>query len=288
MKRVRLGEYLDDRRFGAEFRRHFLVPLTSAVWSTAPEEILEFPIDYLLHFLDNHGIIGYPSTVQWRVVQGGSMAYVRGILSTLPDGAVRAGSPVVSVLRKLSGVTVVTADGYREDFDAVVLASHANDTLRMLHDADDRERRAIGAFQYTANEVVLHTDERMVPRDRSARASWNVDTADCRRPGAPLSMTYHMNRLQSLPGPAQYFTSVNPGARIRTDRVIEARVMSHPLYTFQTLDSQGALLALQGHRNTWYAGAHMGYGFHEDGCRSGFEAAAMVSEALAGGWEKAA
>ncbi len=279
--RTTLGEWYDEQGYGQAFRDHFLTPITAAVWSTAPDRIHAFPVDYLLQFLDQHGLIGVGNAPQWRTVQGGSMSYVERIVAALPRDTVRVGDPVSAIARSAVGVTVHTEAGSHEQFDAIVLATHADDALRVLADADLREREVLGRFDYSSNDVVLHTDRSVMPRRTAAWASWNVDQDDCARPGEALTMTYHMNRLQRLPGSTDYFASVNPGARVDPGQVIQARDMRHPLYTTRTLDAQADLLGLQGWRNTYYAGAHLGYGFHEDGCRSGLDAAAQLdSDAL--------
>ena len=279
-----LDAYLADRGFARGFADHFLVPLTAAVWSTAPDTIGSFPIDFLLRFLDHHGLIGYGRAIQWRTISGGSREYVRRIAERLGPDAISLGDPVRAVVRDEDGVLVLPTRGAAERFDAIVMATHADAALRLLRDADPDEAETLGGFEYSDNRVVLHTDAGILPSRTNAWASWNIDMGSCATPGDALTMTYHMNRLQSLPTTTQYSVSLNPpDGRISDDAVLLERAWSHPLYTFRTLESQARLSALQGHRATWYAGAHLGYGFHEDGCRAGYEAAESIVATLATG-----
>jgi predicted NAD/FAD-binding protein len=283
-----LSEYLEDRGFGHQFADHFLIPITAAVWSTAPGRTLEYPVDYLLRFLDNHGLIGLGNALPWRTVTGGSRRYVDKLVAALPTGSVRSGDAVAEVVRSDGGAVVRTMAGAHDRFDAVVLATHADDALGLLRDADARERAALSGFEHNRNQVVLHTDASIMPRRPGAWASWNVHQAACSPRAGAVTMTYHMNRLQALPGETPYFVSINPGAAVRDEHVILAREMSHPLYTHQFLASQNRVAELQGHRATYYAGAHLGWGFHEDGCRSGYRAAELIGDARTADGELAA
>ncbi len=270
-----LADLLDAGGYGSMFREHFLVPVVSAIWSTAADHVLDFPAQMLLRFLDNHGLIGFRRGKPWRTIVGGSSTYVRRIVAGLDPGSVRLGAQVEAIRRDASGVRVRSAGRPEERFDALVLATPADVARSLLGDADPAEATALGQFEYTTNEVVLHTRASLLPRHARARGSWNVTTVDCASPADALTMTYDMTRLQRLPvGPL--LVSVNPGRLVADADVLARREMRHPRFTQRTLSGQRALQDLQGHRRTWHAGAHLGYGFHEDGCRSGQLAAQAI------------
>jgi len=258
-----LAEYLDEHRYSARFRRHFLVPLTSALWSTAPGRALEFPAAYAIRFFDNHGMLGF-GRFKWRTVTGGSRTYVDAIAAKLGAG-MRLGHGVRSIRRTPDGVELRVGDGV-ERYDRVVIATHADEALTLLEDATDDERRVLGAFTYTANEATLHTDSRYLPRARRAHASWNYRLGDDGRP----TITYHLNRLQALDVEKVYCVTLN--VDVPDEHVLERIAYTHPLFTVETMRAQAELPRLGGER-TQFAGAYFGNGFHEDGLASGIAAA---------------
>jgi predicted NAD/FAD-binding protein len=265
-----LAEYLDVHGYSHRFRRHFLVPLTSALWSTAPGRALEFPAAYAIRFFDNHGMLGF-GRFRWRTVTGGSRRYVDAIATRLGD-RLRLGAGVRSIRRIPDGVELRVGDSV-ERFDRVVLATHADQALALLEDSTPDERRVLGGFAYTTNEAVLHTDARFLPRTRRARASWNYRLGDDGRP----TITYHLNRLQALESERDYCVTLNED--VPEEHVLQRFTYEHPLYTTGTLRAQAELPRIANGR-THYAGAYFGNGFHEDGLASGV----AVARALGVEW----
>jgi predicted NAD/FAD-binding protein len=271
-ERWTLGRYLDERRYSPAFRRHFLVPLTAALWSTAPGRALEYPAAAAIRFFDNHGMLGL-SRARWRTVTGGADTYVSELARRLGP-RLRVGLGVRSVRRDPDGVELRTGDDARRRFDAVVVATHANQALRLLEDPSPDERRVLGTFGYTRNEVTLHTDGSHLPATTAARASWNYRAGDDGRP----TITYYLNRLQRLETHSDWCVTLN--GDVAEEHVVDRTVFEHPLFTVDALAVQRELPRLAGARRTWYAGAYHGNGFHEDGLASGVRAA----ESLGAAW----
>lgn len=275
---VTFGEYLAQGGYSDEFRFGLIVPLTAATWSNAPADVLGFPANYLFRFLAQHGVLAANSVPEWRSIAGGARSYINRLLGALPEGTLLTGCGVLGVRRlPCGGVRLRFEDDVQRDFDAVVLACHPDEALEMLDDPSAEELAALGGFRYAPNHVVLHTDERFLPRRAHARAAWNYQRWGGAA-GAPetLTMTYDLNRLQSIPGPTHYLVSVNPGDRVRSSAVVAEFDFAHPVYSMRTIEAQRALQDINGERDTHYAGAYLGYGFHEDGVRSGVEVAAAL------------
>jgi predicted NAD/FAD-binding protein len=250
------------------------VPLTSALWSTAPERALAFPAAYAIRFFERHGMLGF-GRFGWRSVTGGAASYVDALLERF-TGQVVLGLGVRSLVRDAAGVSVRTEDGEVRRFDKVVVATHADQALRLLEDPSDAERRLLGAWRSTRNEVALHTDSRFLPRARAARSAWNYQVNGSMKP----TITYSLNRLQRLETEEDWCLTLNRTAEIDQDRVVDTTTFEHPLYTVESMRTQAGLRRLSGERHTLYAGAYHGYGFHEDGFASGVRAA----EALGVDW----
>jgi predicted NAD/FAD-binding protein len=273
-----LGDLLADG-YGREFRDHFLVPLISAVWSMPAGRVEGFPLSFLLRFLANHGLLSVGGRLTWRAVTGGSRAYVDRAAVLLGDG-LRTGSPVRAVRRDEAGVSVVSDRGV-ERFDAVVLATHADVSLRLLERPTIVEQRALSALAYSPSRVVTHMNASLMPRRRAAWSSWNYRATSCGDEDSGVSVTYHLNRLQGLRTRKEYFVSVNPALEPAPETVLDETVMAHPLYTEASVGAQEALRMVSGASRIAFAGAYLGHGFHEDGYRSGLEAARALDRVVA-------
>jgi predicted NAD/FAD-binding protein len=284
------GEFLDQGGYSGYFQAHFALPVVAAVWSCPPGTALSYPAEYLFRFLANHGMLSISGSPPWRTVVGGSRSYVERVAKRLQT--VRVSAPVRAVHRYPGGVEVQDASGEALTFDAVVIATHPDQALRLLAEPTQAEQEVLGAFQYTPNPALLHTDARLLPSRQAARASWNYELSSCHPsqtstgPGAATAATgqaprisYHMNRLQSLSAAEEYIVTLGGEGVVDQARVIDRMDYSHPAYTPTSVAAQRRLPELNT-GVTAFAGAYHGWGFHEDGCRSGAEAA----RALGGTW----
>jgi predicted NAD/FAD-binding protein len=265
-----LGEYLEQNRYSTLFRDAHLIPMASALWSSPSKQVLDFPAKYLVRFMDHHRMLQVDERPQWRVVTGGSSSYIRALESRW-NVDVRVACPVQRVTRNENGVSVKHVGG-EDHFDAIVMACHSDTALGLLGDADALEHEVLGAIPYQRNEVVLHTDRKILPRNPRAWAAWNAFVpAD---PSAECSVSYCMNLLQRIESPEPFVVTLNRSAAIDPSKVIARMVYHHPVYTHASVAAQERRMELNGRRNTWFAGAYWGFGFHEDGMRAGVEAAA--------------
>lgn len=267
-----LGDYLQQHAYGTAFRDDHLIPMASALWSSPPTQILQFPARYLVQFMANHQMLQIGGRPQWRVVRGGSSTYVAAMRAHWPVRE-RLGCPVRSIRRLALGVELDSTAGI-EQFDQVVLACHSDQALRLLADANGREEAILGAMTYQANETVLHTDARVLPRRRKAWAAWNAWLP--RDPDAACTVSYCMNLLQGIESPEPFVVTLNRSEAIDPARVLARMRYHHPVYTQASVQAQTRKAEIQGRRRTWFAGAYWGWGFHEDGMRSAVDVAAAL------------
>lgn len=271
-----IAEFLRELGTGPWFRDYYILPMSGAIWSTPVEGVLDFPAQALVRFFRHHGLMGVRGQHQWYTVQGGSVEYVRRLQGLLlAQGVVlRLGVPVAGV-RRAGGVAVRTVGGAWEGFDDVVLATHADDTLRLLADPTPVERTALGAVRYQPNEAVLHSDESLMPKRRSVWASWVYCTPKGRLP-TRIELTYWMNSLQPIPKDDPLFVTLNANQPIREALIHDAVTFRHPVYDLGALAAQEKIRAMNGARNTWFCGAWMKNGFHEDGFASAVDVVAAL------------
>ena len=272
-----LREFLERYKFGTEFRDWYLLPMLGCIWSCPTDQMLMFPVATMIRFCHNHGLIQVSQRPQWYTVYGGAKHYVEKIIASVDDA--RLNTPVLNIERTDHGVSVNTAQS-REQFDHVILATHTNTSLHLLALPTEQEQRLLGAIRYQPNRAVLHTDVSVMPRKKRAWAAWNYERADqAHSEAASVCLHYWLNLLQPLPFSQDVFVSLNPLKPIDPTLVLGEFSYDHPVFDLSAIQAQARMSLLQGQQRTWFAGAWMGYGFHEDGFQSGRAAAQGVLSA---------
>lgn len=260
-----LGQLIEAGGYGAMFRDAYLLPMAAAIWSSSPNDILQFPASTFIRFCLNHTLLQINNRAQWRTVLGGGREYVRKIAATLPDHRINA--PVQKVERNASNVYVTTAQGI-EAFDSVVFATHAPDTLAMLTDASEEERSILGSVRYQANTAILHTDAKQMPQRRKVWSAWNYLGGTEQNGQRPVCVSYWLNQLQNLPFETPVMVTLNPFTAPDPKTVLAQFEYDHPVFDHAAIAAQQQLPSIQGKNRIWFAGAWTGFGFHEDGLKS--------------------
>jgi predicted NAD/FAD-binding protein len=261
-----LQDFLDQHRFGSAFRQGYLLPMLGCIWSCPTTQMLQFPVATMVRFCDNHGLLQVNNRPPWFTVAGGAKHYVQAITNAIHDK--RLNSPVLGIARDDQGVHVRTAHG-TEHFDHVVLATHADQSLALLEHPSTDEQALLGAIRFQANRAVLHTDTRVMPKRRLAWAAWNYQRTALDQETAHVCLHYWLNRLQPLPFKQDVIVSLNPSTPIDEKCILGSYDYDHPVFDVAAIAAQREIPRLQGQQRTWYAGAWMRYGFHEDGYQAG-------------------
>lgn len=269
-----LGEYLDAGGYADSFVEEHLLPMGAAIWSTTAREMRAYPLEAFVRFFASHGLLDLVKRPKWRTVTGGSREYVRALLRTIAD--VRLSSSIEKIVRRQGLVEIFDRLGRNDVFDGVVIATHADQALGLLADPDEEERRTLGAFRYTDNLAVLHSDPALMPRRKHVWASWNYIGERDGDEDRQLCVTYWMNRLQSLDPAHPLFVTLNPSRPVAAGKLHQAINYTHPLFDQRAIEAQRQLWRLQGVHNTWFAGSYFGHGFHEDALQSGLSAAELA------------
>jgi uncharacterized protein len=262
---LELGQYLDRDRYSQEFIDYYLIPMGAAIWSAPPGVFRQFPAHFVVSFFNNHGLLTVRGHPKWKTVQGGAVKYVEAITRLFAD-RIRLNCPVTSVRRFSDRVIVTSKPCGAENFDAVVLAAHSDQSLALLADVSQAEREILAAFQYQRNEAVLHVDPSLLPRCRRAWASWNYRIP--REEGQPVVLTYNLNRLQGHVSPDPICVTLNGTRWIDQTKILQAIEFHHPVYTREAVGAQKRFHEINGRNRTYFCGAYWGHGFHEDGANS--------------------
>ncbi|MGV6806590.1 MAG: NAD(P)/FAD-dependent oxidoreductase [bacterium] len=274
---IRLGDYLARKGYGDAFVHRFLVPMGSAIWSSTLQDMLEFPALFFVRFFKNHGLLSINDRPQWRVLKGGSRSYLNPLTESFAD-RIETGINITGIQRTEGFVELHFQDNPPEKFDQVVFACHSNQALHLLRDADDIERQILSAIPYRDNEVVLHTDESILPRMRKTWSSWNYHLGqDAERPAA---LSYNMNILQGINSDATFVVTLNASDLIDPSKIVQTFSYAHPVFNMAGVNAQRQWTSINGVRRTWFCGAYWQNGFHEDGCASGVR----VARALGANW----
>lgn len=277
-----IGELLQTLGTSDAFRDHYITPISGAIWSTPPAGILDFPAHAMIRFFKNHALMQTSNQHQWYTVQGGSVEYVRRLQAHLvAHGAeIRTRAPIAAIRREVGGVYLRAHGGEWELYDDVILATHSDDSLALLADATPTERAALSAVRYQPNDAILHADPAAMPTNRRAWASWAYVEPKGPKPDR-IALTYWMNALQPIPQDDPLFVTLNPTAPIRQELIYDQTTFRHPVFDHAALAAQGTIRAQNGTRNTWFCGAWMRNGFHEDGFASAVDVATAIADRTA-------
>ncbi|WP_417528132.1 NAD(P)/FAD-dependent oxidoreductase [Marinomonas shanghaiensis] len=267
---VTLGEYLQKKGYGRRFASHYLIPMGSAIWSSTLDEMMAFPLVFFVRFFKNHGLLSVNDRPQWRVIEGGSSAYLKPLIDTFKD-RIQLGATIDKVHRSETNVVIHFADGSTQAFDQVVFACHSDQALALLADPSVDEQAVLSALPYRNNDVVLHTDTRLLPKKKLAWSSWNYHLGKDRT--KPATLSYNMNILQHFSSDTTYVVTLNQTDMIAEDKIVGRFQYSHPTFTLAGIKAQDRWSDINGVNKTWFCGAYWRNGFHEDGCWSGVRVA---------------
>ncbi|MFT5548268.1 MAG: putative NAD/FAD-binding protein [Candidatus Azotimanducaceae bacterium] len=271
---ITLSEYLKVNQYSEAFIYQYILPMGCAIWSASTEKMINFPLLFFIRFFKNHGLLSVNNRPQWRAIKGGSRSYLEPLTNSFKD-SIFTNSNIKLVRRLGDSVELVLADGEVQIYDHVVLACHSDQALALLSDANPTERKALLAIPYQQNDVVLHTDENLLPRRRIAWSSWNYRLFDRFQTRAVL--TYNMNILQGIKSDTTFCVTLNATEEIDESKIINQFSYSHPVFSFGSVLAAKEIESINGTNNTWFAGAYLGNGFHEDGVVSGRQVATLIN-----------